>query len=404
MDMIKYPKGSKLRYEREASEKDFLEWYQKQDQSQYEKPSVTVDLIGLRFNTTTNHLQALMVKRIANPERGKWALPGGFIKPNETTYDAVKREVKEETNIDIDKDRIQLLPLVSTPNRDPRMWVMTNPNIILFTPDDQLDLQAGDDAQETKFFDVTTNYFGQPVIEGLDTDKIAFDHCAMIVDAVRQLQTDLRLKNFEKILPMLPKQFILAQALELFKAIDFPRFRNYDNSNIKRILKDHIEQVSTLKLDGIRKPFGLYALTKSSSQEEKEDPYYHALEIVIPIKTKDCVPAIYCILFRTGYVYASVAMYPANQNPRYNLSPEIAGECLPAIKEFNDKEGFNNKQYGNYSLNNPNSPLNQNIVADLKKLLAQVPNYRIFEKEYKAQDVIDLWNETYGEEHNDNVE
>lgn len=396
--MIKYPKGSKLRYEREASEKDFLDWYQKQDQSQYEKPSVTVDLIGLRFNTTTNHLQVLMVKRIANPERDKWALPGGFIKPNETTYDAVKREVKEETNIDIDEDRVQLLPLVSTSNRDPRMWVMTNPNIILFTPDDQLTLQAGDDAQEAKFFDVTTNYFGQPVIEGLNTDKIAFDHCTMIVDAIQHLQTDLRLKNFEKILPMLPKQFILAQALELFKAIDFPRFRNYDNSNIKRILKDHIEQVSTLKLDGIRKPFGLYALTKSSSQNEKEDPYYHALEIAIPIKTKECVPTIYCILFRTGYVYPSVAMYPANQSPRYNLSPKIAGECLPAIKEFNKKE------YKNYSLYEPNSPLNQNIVADLKKLLAQVPNYRIFEKEYKAQDVIDLWNETYGEEHNDNVE
>lgn len=396
--MIKYPKGSKLRYEREASEKDFLKWYQKQDQSQYEKPSVTVDLIGLRFNTTTNHLQVLMVKRIANPERGKWALPGGFIKPNETTYDAVKREVKEETNIDIDEDRVQLLPLVSTPNRDPRMWVMTNPNIILFTPDDQLTLQAGDDAQEAKFFDVTTNYFGQPVIEGLNTDKIAFDHCAMIVDAIHHLQTDLRLKNFEKVLPMLPKQFILAQALELFKAIDFPRFRNYDNSNIKRILKDHIEQVSTLKLDGIRKPFGLYALTKSDSQVQKEDPYYHALKIAIPIKTKECVPTIYCILFRTGYVYPSVAVYPDSPIARCNLSPKIAGECLPAIKEFNKKE------YQNYSLTEPNSPLNQNIVADLKKLLAQVPNYRIFEKEYRPQDAIDLWNETYGEKNNDNME
>lgn len=401
--MSKYEKGSKLWYEREASEDEFLKWYHKQDQSQYEKPSVTVDLIGLRFNTTSNHLQVLMVQRIANPERGKWALPGGFIKPNETTYDAVKREVKEETNIDIDKDRVQLLPLVSTPNRDPRMWVMTNPNIILFSPDDQLSLQAGDDAQAVKFFDVTNNYFGQPVIEGLSTDEIAFDHYKLIINAIRRLQTDLQLKRYENILPMLPQHFILAQVLDLFKALDFPRFKKYDNSNIKRILKDNIKQVSTLKFNGIRKPLGLYTLIKPELQENKYDPYYMALTILIPIKTNKNIPLIYGIIFRKGLIGKDVLACPANEMSEDLLESEcieirdeslssahIADKYSTAIKAFNAKE------YRSYNMYEPNSPYNQRLIADLKKLLNQVPNYQIFENGFSDQDAIKLWNETYG--------
>lgn len=391
--MSKYEKGSKLWYEREASEDEFLKWYHKQDQSQYEKPSVTVDLIGLRFNTTSNHLQVLMVQRIANPERGKWALPGGFIKPNETTYDAVKREVKEETNIDIDKDRVQLLPLVSTPNRDPRMWVMTNPNIILFSPDDQLSLQAGDDAQAVKFFDVTNNYFGQPVIEGLTTDEIAFDHYKLIINAIRRLQTDLQLKRYEKILPILPQQFILAQVLDLFKALDFPRFKKYDNSNIKRILKDNIKQVNTLKLDGTRKPFGLYTLIKPKEPNplnDKYNPDSNAIEIIIPIKIKNA-RLWYRIIFRKGQIGTFAASYPASKISDCCLDPKIADEFSPSIKAFNEKH------YRNFDRFEPNSPYNQRLIADLKKLLSQVPNYQIFENGCTEQDAIKLWNETYGD-------
>lgn len=393
--MSKYEKGSKLWYEREASEDEFLKWYHKQDQSQYEKPSVTVDLIGLRFNTTSNHLQVLMVQRIANPERGKWALPGGFIKPNETTYDAVKREVKEETNIDIDKDRVQLLPLVSTPNRDPRMWVMTNPNIILFSPDDQLSLQAGDNAQAVKFFDVTNNYFGQPVIEGLTTDEIAFDHYKLIINAIRRLQTDLQLKRYEKILPMLPQQFILAQVLDLFKALDFPRFKKYDNSNIKRILKDNIKQVSTLKLDGIRKPFGLYTLVKPKEPNplnDKYNPDSNVIEIIIPIKIENkTVRLWYRIVFRMGQIGTFAASYPTKKISDCCLDPKIAGKYSSAIKAFNEK------RYRVFNRVEPNSPYNQKLIADLKKLLNQVPNYQIFENDFSEQDAIKLWNETYGD-------
>lgn len=259
--MSKYPKGSKLWYEREASEKEFLKWYRTQDQPKYEKPSVTVDLIGLRFNQETNKLQILLVQRIANPDRGKWALPGGFIEPNETTYDAVRREVKEETNLEINEQRIQLLPLVSTPNRDPRMWVMTNPNIILFKPTDDLQIEAGDDAQNAKFFDISTNMKNEIVIKGLEKSNLAFDHYDIISNAMKKLQVELQRRRFDNVWPMLSKQFTTGQALALCQAIDFPRFDKYTTSAIRSMLGKKIERVGT-KVTGVGKPKAVFRLKK----------------------------------------------------------------------------------------------------------------------------------------------
>lgn len=257
--MSKYKKGTKLWYEREAPEKEFLKWYKTQDQPKYEKPSVTVDLIGLRFNQKTNKLQILLVQRIANPNRGKWALPGGFIEPNETTYDAVKREIKEETNLKIDEQRIQLLPLVSTPNRDPRMWVMTNPNIVLFTPEDNLQIKAGDDAQSAKFFDISTDKNNQLVIDGLNADNIAFDHYDIILSAIKKLQVELQRRRFDNVWPMMPTQFTTGQALALCQAIDLPRFDKYTTSAIRSMLGKQVEKVDT-KIVGVGKPKAMFKL------------------------------------------------------------------------------------------------------------------------------------------------
>ena len=45
--------------------------------------------------------KVLLVKRKNEPNRGKWALPGGLVELGETVREAVKREVKEEVGLDI---------------------------------------------------------------------------------------------------------------------------------------------------------------------------------------------------------------------------------------------------------------------------------------------------------------
>jgi len=88
------------------TEEEFLESY---DASKYERPSVTVDML---IFTVTNEkkenyrklpekvLRLLMIKRADHPYIGQWALPGGFIKMDESLEEGALRELKEETNID----------------------------------------------------------------------------------------------------------------------------------------------------------------------------------------------------------------------------------------------------------------------------------------------------------------
>jgi 8-oxo-dGTP diphosphatase len=46
--------------------------------------------------------RALIVKRAHEPRKGEWSLPGGLLELGESLVDAVKREIKEETNLDIE--------------------------------------------------------------------------------------------------------------------------------------------------------------------------------------------------------------------------------------------------------------------------------------------------------------
>ena len=75
------------------TEEEYLAQYKPSD---YERPSVTVDM--LIFTITRNQrLAMILIKRGGHPERGKWAIPGGFVEIDESLEDAAARELKEET-------------------------------------------------------------------------------------------------------------------------------------------------------------------------------------------------------------------------------------------------------------------------------------------------------------------
>jgi 8-oxo-dGTP diphosphatase len=45
--------------------------------------------------------KALIIKRAHEPRKGEWSLPGGLLELGESLQDAVRREIKEETSLDI---------------------------------------------------------------------------------------------------------------------------------------------------------------------------------------------------------------------------------------------------------------------------------------------------------------
>ncbi len=154
--------------------------------SDYERPSVTADiLIFSQKGSDGDRLRLLLIKRKHDPYEGCFALPGGFVNPDETVDQAAKRELEEETGLgDIEPAQLRLF---STPGRDPRGWVITQAFIAVID-EDQHTVTAGDDAAMAAWFDV-----GFSVAEESE-DKCVFDltlkGCGQTLSARAEVKRD----------------------------------------------------------------------------------------------------------------------------------------------------------------------------------------------------------------------
>ncbi|MBX4151823.1 MULTISPECIES: NUDIX hydrolase [Paenibacillus] len=140
------------------TEREFLEKYRAGD---YERPSVAADMVIFTVTDEAadsyrklpeKELRILLIRRGGHPFLGKWALPGGFVQPSETTEQAAARELREETGVD--DVYLEQLYTFSDIGRDPRTWVMSCSYMALINSD-KLELQAGDDAADAAWFKVS---------------------------------------------------------------------------------------------------------------------------------------------------------------------------------------------------------------------------------------------------------
>jgi 8-oxo-dGTP diphosphatase len=109
----------------------------------------------------------VVIQRKNEPFKGKWALPGGFVDRGERVEDAARREVKEETGLDV--ELIALLGVYSDPARDPRGHTVSV--VYLAKPIGGV-LNAGDDAADAK------------LVCPEDDPELAFDHAVIMNDAL----------------------------------------------------------------------------------------------------------------------------------------------------------------------------------------------------------------------------
>lgn len=137
------------------TEAEFLTSY---DKDRYEKPSVAADIVvfsTVRATDKSESYQVLLVRRGGHPFLGQYALPGGFVEPDETVEDAVSRELREETGVTMGKGyrkvTPQLLNVYSKPDRDPRMRVMSLAYVAVVNAA-EVNVKAGDDAAEAGWF------------------------------------------------------------------------------------------------------------------------------------------------------------------------------------------------------------------------------------------------------------
>lgn len=149
----------------------------------HERPAAGADLVLVSVKAQ-NDVAIAMIKRLGDPYKGFYALPGGHVDPGDDGFgermiDACIREAKEEIDIDLIAEELTFLKIYDEPHRDPRGWRIS---ACYFTViGDRPQLRAGDDAAEAlwlKSQDIT------------DHTKIAFDHRWMLADALKVIKDD----------------------------------------------------------------------------------------------------------------------------------------------------------------------------------------------------------------------
>ncbi|WP_433514947.1 NUDIX domain-containing protein [Nonomuraea sp. CA-143628] len=151
---------------------EFLAGY---DPRRYPPVAVTVDVVALTIRDRRLHV--LIVERGVEPYEGAWALPGGFIKPDEDLAGAAVRELAEETGLDTAPAHIEQLASYGGPGRDPRMRVVSI-SYLAFAPD-LPDPRAGTDAAAAVWHPVD------------DVPRLAFDHQRILADGVERARSKL---------------------------------------------------------------------------------------------------------------------------------------------------------------------------------------------------------------------
>jgi 8-oxo-dGTP diphosphatase len=122
-------------------------------------PSITCDVLVLREKFKTNDKgfletknEVLLIKRKNEPFKDCWALPGGFMEIDETLVECAKRELKEETGIDVNESKLYFKKILDKVDRDSRGRVVS---VVYMTHVSQKTIvNAGDDAKEYAWFEI----------------------------------------------------------------------------------------------------------------------------------------------------------------------------------------------------------------------------------------------------------
>jgi 8-oxo-dGTP diphosphatase len=139
--------------------------------------AVTVDVVLLTVREGV--LSVLLVERDTHPFRGRLALPGGFVQPEEDLETAAVRRLEAETGVRRDAAHMEQLGAFGDPRRDPRMRVVSVPYLV-FAPD----LPAP--TPETG-----TSWVAWVPVRVVEADRLAFDHAQVLAAGVERARAKL---------------------------------------------------------------------------------------------------------------------------------------------------------------------------------------------------------------------
>ncbi|MEL4307744.1 NUDIX hydrolase [Joostella sp. CR20] len=173
--------------------------------------AITIDCAIFGFEQ--GKLEVLLIQHAEGISKGKWGLPGGWIKEDESIDNAAHRLLKELTGIsDL---YLEQLKAFGDPNRFPLGRVITIGYYALIKKEDY-DVKAGFTASDAKWYKIE------------DTPNLIYDHNEILKYSLAHLRNKVRTAPIG--FNLLPEKFTLYQLMQLYQEIlgvelDKPNFR-----------------------------------------------------------------------------------------------------------------------------------------------------------------------------------
>ncbi|REK11970.1 MAG: NUDIX hydrolase [Planctomycetota bacterium] len=209
---------------------------------EFARPALAVDVVV--FGLDEEDLQVMLIQRDLPPFDGQWALPGGFVRVEETLDDAARRELVEETGLrDIYLEQLYTFGAVE---RDPRERVVTVAYYALVNLEGH-DVRASTDARNAAWFPLS------------DLPELAFDHQEILEVAYERLRGKVRYQpiGFE----LLPDRFTLRQLQHLYEVI---LDRELDKRNFRKkvLAMEIVRETKDIEKDVAHRAARLYRFDK----------------------------------------------------------------------------------------------------------------------------------------------
>ena len=139
----------------------------------YPRPCVTADILAVRptwcgasEDDRRFALELLLIRRGQWPHEGCWALPGGFVGPNESVEEGARRELREETDLEAHAHPLIAVGTFSKPGRDMRAWIISSAFLSAYRSGEGCHVKGGDDAALARWMRIEDPVFDASVPDG----------------------------------------------------------------------------------------------------------------------------------------------------------------------------------------------------------------------------------------------
>jgi 8-oxo-dGTP diphosphatase len=196
-------------------------------------------------------VSVLLIQRKYEPFKNSWAIPGGFVLDDESLEESVRRELSEETGVEL--NYLEQLYTFGKPDRDPRQRIISVAYFGLVKTSQYQELKASTDAENAKWFSIKK------------IPALAFDHKQILGIAIERLRAKVRYQpiGFE----LLDKKFPFSDLEKLYMTL-LDRDINRRNFSTKILSFGFLEETGELsKQEGKGRPGKMYQFNQKRYKE-----------------------------------------------------------------------------------------------------------------------------------------